>query len=143
MKLEKLKLVVVTVSIFMFLGCVGNPKTANVPAWVGNPEWVNKDTPNKYYVAESYAEENSLHRLSAQKNEAKLLARIDLKEQIETDLVGNNELNSSVGGKDAAFVFNENMASYVKGKLRGSKVLETWINPKNNRMHMLMVIEKE
>lgn len=143
MKLEKLKLVVVTVSIFMFLGCVGNPKTANVPAWVGNPEWVNKDTPNKYYVAESYAEENSLHRLSAQKNEAKLLARIDLKEQIETDLVGNNSLHGSVGGKDAAFVFNEDKASHVEGKLRGSKVLKTWINPKNNRMHLLMVIEKE
>jgi len=137
MKLKKLRLVIIAMGFSLFTGCVNN-----TPAWVGNPEWVNKDTPNKYYVAESYAEENSLHRLSAQKNEAKLLARIELKKQIEADLVNKDDLKSTVGGKESAAAFNEDMSSHVSGKLKGSKVLRTWIDPKNNRMHVLMVVEK-
>jgi hypothetical protein len=129
--------------MFVFIGCVGNQATAsNVPKWVDNPEWVNKDTPNKYYVSVQSAEDNSLHRLSAQKNEAKLLARTELKKQIEADLVNKDDLKSTTGSKESAYAFNEDMASHVEGKLRGSKVLRTWVNPKNNRLHVLMVVEK-
>jgi hypothetical protein len=143
MRLEKLRLLVVGISIFVCIGCVGNQATAsNAPKWIDNPDWINKDTPNKYYVSVQSAEENSLHRLSAQKNEAKLLARTELKKQIEADLVNKDDLKSTTGSKDSAYAFNEDMASHVEGKLRGSKVLRTWINPKNNRLHLLMVIEK-
>ena len=136
MKLEKLKLLVSCVGIFIFLGCVYTPPTlSSLPKWVVEPEIEG------YYTGVGSAEANSLNDFAAQRNLALLIARGNLRKKIESDLeakigTGSNTLDG-VQHRDTA----EKLKNQINGKVSNSEVENTIVDAER-RLHIRLKVKK-
>ena len=130
MKLEKLKLIIIGISIFIFLGCV-----STLPKWIMNPEIEG------YYTGVGSAEVNSLNNFAVQRNLALLVARGNLRKKIEADLEGKEGRGSGDVGGTLQVDSAEKLKSEIKGKVRNSEVESTFIDS-DRRLHIRLKVKK-